>query len=87
MAKQSKRDRELRLSEGRCPVHGGWMGQIAGWIENDGAPYTFVVCSRKNCDIRAKAYSIDGPWELAPEFEYLLQQDESGCAKVYEFKN
>ena len=87
MAKQSKQDRELRLSEGRCPIHGGWMGQVDSWYEMDGVSYTVVGCGRRDCNIRAKAYSMDGPWELMPEFEYLLQQGENGSAIVYELFN
>ena len=85
MGKQSTQDRELRLSEGRCPVHGGWMSQIEPWHESDGVSYTVVGCSRRDCEIRAKAFSIDGPWELMPEYVYLLKQGEDGFAKIYEF--
>ena len=73
MAKQSKQDRELRLSIGGCPVHGIDMSQKS-WDQNNGNPYSIVECPRNDCDIRAKAYSYDGPWELMPEFEYLLQK-------------
>lgn len=77
--KQSKEDRTNRLSEGRCPVHGIWMPQVDSWHEQnggalDGAQFTIVECPRGDCHIRAKAFSIDGPWELLPEFVYLLEQ-------------
>lgn len=78
MAKQSKQDREFRLCEGRCPIHGGWMGQIDGWYEEHGVSYTIVGCPRKDCDICAKAFSFDGPRELLPEFKFLLEQGEDG---------
>lgn len=78
MAKQSKQDREFRLSEGRCPVHGGGMGQIDGWYEENGVSYTIVGCASKDCDICVKAFSFDGPWELLPEFQFLVEQGEGG---------
>ena len=75
MAKQSKKDREFRLSEGRCPIHGGWMGQIDGWYyPRNSAAYTIVECGRNDCNVRAKAFSVLGPCELLPEFGFLLEQ-------------
>lgn len=78
MAKQSKQDREFRLSEGRCPIHGGEMGQIDGWYEEHGVSYTIVGCARKDCDFCAKAFSFEGPWELLPEFKFLFKQGKDG---------
>jgi hypothetical protein len=41
------------------------MGQIDGWYQPEsGRQYTLVGCPRKDCLIRAKAYSYDGPWEI-----------------------
>lgn len=71
---QSSADRSKRLSEGRCPVHGIWMSQTDGWYEQaDGKDYTIVGCPRRDCNITAKAFSFDGPWELFPDLEYLLE--------------
>ena len=85
MAKQSTQDRQLRLSEGRCPIHGIWMPQIESWHEEKGISFTIVGCPRKNCNIKVRAYSINGPWDLLPQFKYLLQQGEQGSAVIYEF--
>ena len=69
-------DRRKRLREGRCPIHGLWMSQIDVWYyPKDGRPYTIVGCPREDCQILARAYSIDGPWELVGEFEALLDAD------------
>ena len=32
-------------------------------------------CPRKNCDAQAKAYGFDGPWEILPEYSYLLEEN------------
>jgi len=86
MAKQSTKDRELRLNEGRCPIHGLTMNQVTPWYESNGVEFTVVACPRKDCEIKAKAFDIEGPWELLPEFDYLLNQNSKGTAKIYEFK-
>jgi hypothetical protein len=62
--KQSVKDRRERLSKGCCPTHGLFMPQIEGWYRFNGKDYTIVGCPRKGCGIRARAYSLDGPWEL-----------------------
>lgn len=65
MKKQSVKDRRERVEKGCCPTHGLWMSQIDGWYRlKSGEEYTVVGCPRKDCRIRAKAYSPDGPWEL-----------------------
>jgi hypothetical protein len=65
MKRQSVKERRERLAKGCCPTHGLWMSQIDGWYQpKSGLQYTVVGCPRKNCRVRAKAYSIDGPWEL-----------------------
>ncbi len=53
------------------PQVGSWQEQIGG--SYDGADYTIVECPRRDCHIRAKAFSVDGPWELLPEWIYLLE--------------
>lgn len=71
--KQSVADREKRLSEGRCPVHGLPMPQADSWYtQEDGKQYTLVECPRSDCQIRAKAFHWNGPWELLPEWHYLI---------------
>lgn len=75
--KQTASDRIKRLNEGRCPIHGGWMGQIDGWHEPQGGePYTIVGCSRRACKISVISYGFDGPWKLPPEFESLLNDSQ-----------
>jgi hypothetical protein len=67
MKKQSVRERRSRLAKGRCPTHGLGMSQVEGWYKlESGHQYIVVGCPRKDCRIRAKAYSIDGPWKLLP---------------------
>lgn len=60
--KQSPKDKQRRLNEGRCPTHGLPMPQADGWFypKNDD-PYTVVGCPRKDCNIRAKAYDRNEP--------------------------
>lgn len=66
-AKQSKADRERRLDDCRCPVHGGGMGQASR------AGTQFVVeCPRSDCDIRGTTATTGGPVVLLPEFQHLL---------------
>lgn len=87
MARQSKLDRKQRLDEGRCPVHGHWMSQVDSWYEDEFGEYTIVGCPTKNCGVRAKARSINGPWTLVSEVAYLLQQGSDGSAVVIELPN
>lgn len=65
MKRQSVKDRRERLAKGCCPTHGLFMSQVDGWYRlKSGKMYTVVGCPRRDCRIRAKAYSYDGPWEL-----------------------
>ena len=65
MKGQNVKIRRQRLEKGCCPTHGLWMSQIDGWYKPDsGRKYTIVGCPREDCRIRAKAYDVDGPWEL-----------------------
>ncbi len=69
-AKQSVADQAKRLNGGRCPVHGLGMGQVDRYYEtDDGQPFTIVGCPRRDCGIRAKAYGLNGPWELVDDSE------------------
>jgi hypothetical protein len=62
---KTSQERRQRLAEGRCPTHGFWMSQIDGWYRPEsGKDYTIVGCPRSGCGVRAKAYGVDGPWEL-----------------------
>ena len=56
---------ERLLANGCCPVHGLFMPQVAGWYQLLGEDqwFTIVECPRRDCEQRAKAYSVDGPWE------------------------
>ncbi len=74
---QSPDDRLRRLNQGCCPIHGIWMPQVDRWQERiggalDGAQVTIVECPRKDCSVQAFAASVDGPWELLPDFQHLL---------------
>lgn len=89
-AKQSRTDRLKRLNEGRCPVHGMFMGQVDCLVdanydpinENDEEEHPepwFIPlrCCRKGCRIEVRADDVrDGPWVLAPEVAYLLDVEE-----------
>jgi hypothetical protein len=62
--RQSLVDQIERLANGCCPVHGLFMPQVASWYLIPGKPwFTVVECPRRDCLQRAKAYSVDGPWE------------------------
>ena len=87
--RQSPADRLQRLATGSCPVHGIGMPQVSGWFEGYGdsseLDYALVQCPRQDREITAKAFSIDGPWELLRQWQYLLEQSETGGAKVLQF--
>jgi len=85
MAEQRQADRLKRLNDGRCPVHGLWMSQVDSWYEDELGGFTLVGCPRKDCDVIAKARSVDGPWSLVDTKAYLLEQGEDGSAEVLEF--
>ncbi len=79
MKKQSSSDRKRRLDQGCCPIHGIWMPQIGlnylTYCKECGAPQkseAVVGCPRKDCEIIALTPTIDGPWRLPKELEYLL---------------
>ncbi len=75
--KQSQIERANRLKQGSCPIHGSFMNQIDSWYYPEhGEPYTIVGCSRRDCDAKAIAYSIDGPWRLLPECTYLISETD-----------
>lgn len=83
-AKQSRADRERRLNEGRCPVHGIWMPQFSSWYlpcghsepgfltGDEDAAYTIVSCPRADCGIMVKAFDVFGPWKLTKEWSWIL---------------
>lgn len=78
--KQSAKDRENRLSQGCCPIHGIPMPQADSWYTQEGGTmngkqYTIVECPRADCEIRAKAFHWEGPWELLPEWKHLLTEN------------
>jgi len=77
MAKQSKQDRLIRLSDGRCPIHGVGMSQIdlehvllpCGHYE----PKRYIVeCTRNDCNIRAYEEKPFKDAILFPEFQHLI---------------
>lgn len=57
------------------------MSQVERWYNPKRAkPYTIVECGGRGCAIRAKAYDVDGPWELLPKFAYLLSEKAIAAA-------
>lgn len=73
MARQCRHDRLRRFNRGCCPVHGIFMYQIDVWycprldaVGDD--HWTRVGCPRDDCDITARAYAYDGPWDA--EFDW-----------------
>ena len=96
MAKQSIADRLLRLSEGRCPIHGIPMMPVDGWYWSDTGEsihyskgwegrisYSIAKCERRDCNITAITYGLNGPCELTDEWKYLVQ----GTDNVIPFPN
>lgn len=94
--KQTRAERERRLEQGRCPIHGRFMGQVESWyyVVEEGPPlgvpmleteilesmkkravYTIVQCSWGGCSIKAKSAGPDGPCELLPEWEHVLDDE------------
>jgi hypothetical protein len=62
--RQTPVDQIERLANGCCPVHGLFMPQVAAWYHLPGGDwFTIVECPRRDCQQRAKAYHVDGPWE------------------------
>ena len=66
MRGQSAEAQADRLARGCCPVHGIGMSQVGGPVYPQDGSLDFVIvgCDRRDCDIRAKAFSSHGPWEL-----------------------
>ena len=51
------------------------MSQVDGWhYPDDREPYTIVGCPRDDCDARAIADGINGPWEMTADSAYLLDE-------------
>lgn len=104
MAKQSRADRQKRLDEGRCPIHGCGMGQVSNFyfwswrrslkllptiravmqhvpseradatLEDAGVRWVAICeCPRGDCGIRAYAHNVGGPWQLLPEWAYIIE--------------
>ena len=61
------------------------MSQVEPWHESDCVSYTVIGCCRKDCEVRVHTYGVDGPYELAPEYCYLLEQNRDGKAHIVEF--
>lgn len=78
MAKQSARDRALRLSQGCCPIHGTPMTQI-GNDEIDGQHVYVVACPRNDCDVQATQVDAGGAAVLDPAWAHLVGPVLVGC--------
>jgi hypothetical protein len=71
---QSVAARRERCTKGRCPLHGLRLAQVDGWYyPRHGKPYTIVGCPHPQCEVQAKAFSIDGAWELLPHCAHLVR--------------
>lgn len=71
MSKQTAKDRAQRLRDGCCPIHGLPMGQEGNDVI-DGRHAYIVGCPRKDCDVRASQFAIDGEATLLPGHAHLL---------------
>lgn len=76
--KQSAKDRELRLSEGRCPIHGGGLGQIdLDWIKLPSGHWeahrSTAQCNRKDCNIKVYYNDKNDTWEIFEEFKNIMK--------------
>lgn len=67
MVKQSRTDRLLRLSEGRCPIHGIPMVQVGV----KGSLFV-ALCPRRDCGISGTASVSHGPVTLDQEYQEWL---------------
>lgn len=67
--KQTSADRTKRINKGCCPIHGIGMAQVG--VTRD-RKYAIVECPRRDCSIKAKTISADGPHELLREWKYIL---------------
>ena len=67
--KQSAADRQNRVNNGCCPIHGIGMTQIAHNASQPSAPFV-VSCPR--CGISGKTDSSDSAVILDAEFIHLL---------------
>jgi hypothetical protein len=56
---------------------GTWGRRIGGSL--DGEEVTTVGCEHDDCKVKAYACASTGPWELFPEFQYLIQAREPSC--------
>lgn len=69
-AMQRRSDRERRLSECRCPIHGTGMVQVG----LQGTQF-LVACPRRDCDIQGASTNAAGPVSLLPEHQHLLARE------------
>ena len=83
MKKQSIGDRQKRLEECRCPIHGLALSQVSPYFQQsggrfDGTEVCLAACSRSDCSIRVVATGPGEPVELLPEWEHLLKLQATG---------
>lgn len=65
--RQTLADRERRLNDSRCPIHGTGMVQVG----LRGALF-LAACPRKDCGVQGTSEVAPGPVTLLPEFQHLL---------------
>jgi hypothetical protein len=80
--KQSAADRQKRLDEGACPIHGIGVSQVGTWYQELdwykrlelGKEYTLCMDGRRDCPVLMKAYGgPSDPMTLSREWEHLLE--------------
>lgn len=65
--RQTLADRERRLSDGRCPIHGIGMVQVG----LQGALF-LAACPRKGCCVQGTSEAVPGAVTLLQEYRHLL---------------
>ena len=51
------------------------MPHIDNWYDKQHQRHLAIVeCPRHDCDIRAFAMDYNGPWEIHPDFAYVIDE-------------
>ena len=80
---QSTEARKERINKCHCPVHDRLMVQNDVWYTpRSGKRFTFVACMDVKCRIELLASEGFKKTELPKSWNFLLNQDDSGSAKV-----
>lgn len=71
MAKQTAKDRMVRLANGCCPIHGFSMTQVDN-TKLSGEHFFVTECPRRDCVIQGVAREPGGATKLLPAFQRIL---------------